>query len=344
MLKPFLVRVMDGRHLTESEACQAMDIIMDGRAHPTQLAGFLVALRQKGESTEELLGFARCMREHVVPLVHRENGLIDTCGTGGDGAGTLNVSTAAALVAAAAGARVAKHGNRSVSSACGSADLLEAWGLKLDLSPEAAAACLNACGITFMFAPLYHPAMKHAAPTRRELGIRTVFNLLGPLTNPAGVTRQVLGVFDRRWVEPLAHVLSELGAEHALVLSSYDGLDEISPAGPTLVCEVKRSRTRTYVVSPEDSGERRQPLSTLAGGDAEANAAQLKTLLSGSPSPAGTAVALNAGAALYVAGVSPTLQEGTRLARNTLQSGAAWTTLESWAAWTKAHAASTERP
>jgi anthranilate phosphoribosyltransferase len=344
MLKPFLIRVVNGRSLSESDACQALDIIMSGRANPTQLAGFLVALRQKGESTEELLGFVRCMREHAVPLLQQEEQLIDTCGTGGDGVGTLNISTAAALVAAACGARVAKHGNRSVSSRCGSADLLEAWGLNLDLSVDAAAACLGACGITFLFAPLYHPAMKYAAATRKELGIRTVFNLLGPLSNPAGVRRQVLGVFDRRWVEPLANVLSELGAKHSLVVSSYDGLDEISPFEPTLVCEVKGTRTRTYVVSPEELGETRQPLSSLKGGDAQANAVQLKSLLGGRDLPAGSAVALNAGAALYVAGLADSVKEGVVQARSALKSGSPWKTLETWVAWTRAQAASSGSP
>lgn len=343
MLKPFLAEVVEGRHLSVGAAHEAMEIIMSGRATPAQIAGLLVALRQKGETADELLGFARCMRDHVVSLPHRETGLIDTCGTGGDGKGTLNISTAAALVATSCGARVAKHGNRSVSSRCGSADLLEAWGVRLELTPEAAANCLQACGITFLFAPLYHPAMKHAAAPRRELGIRTVFNLLGPLTNPAGVKRQVLGVFDLLWVDPLAQVLAKLGAQHALVVSSHDGLDEISPAGLTRICEVKGSRIQSFDLAPEEMGEVRQPLDTLSGGDAAANASLLESILRGQPHPAATAVSLNAGAALYVAGVCASLKEGVACARDALQSGKPWNTLENWAAWTQSQAPASDR-
>ena len=208
MLKPYLAQVADGHNLSAMESKKAMGIIMSGQATSAQIAGFLVALRTKGESTDELIGFAREMRDHVLRLPHKTRGAVDTCGTGGDGQGTLNISTAAAVVAATAGVPVAKHGNRSVSSKCGSADLLEAWGVKLELSREQAAHCLTRHNITFLFAPLYHPAMKHAAGPRREMGLRTVFNLLGPITNPALVKRQVLGVYDRAWVEPLGKTLA----------------------------------------------------------------------------------------------------------------------------------------
>jgi len=336
MLKPFIAHLAERRDLSEAAAFDAMHIIMSGQATPAQIAGFLVALRQKGESETELLGFVRCLRSHVVPLEHSENGLVDTCGTGGDGSGTLNVSTAAAVVAAACGVRVAKHGNRSVSSRCGSADLLEAWGVKLDLTPVEAARCLKSCGITFLFAPLYHPAMKHAAAPRRELGLRTVFNLMGPLTNPAGVRRQVMGVFHQDWVEPVARVLARLEVEHALVVASHDGLDEISPAAPTRVCEVKGDSVRTYDVTPEELDVPRQSLESIRGGDAAANSEALRTILGGQPHAGAHAVALNAGAALYVAGLAPTMRDGVNDARDMLASGTAWSKLERWAAWTQA--------
>jgi anthranilate phosphoribosyltransferase len=338
MFSTYLKAVVEGRNLSPPSAHEAMTLIMSGHATPAQIAGFLVALKLKGETPEELLGFARAMREVVVRLEHRENSLIDTCGTGGDAAGTLNISTAAALVAAAAGARVAKHGNRSVTSRCGSADVLEALGLHLELSPQQASQCLSDCGITFLFAPLYHPAMKHAAAPRRELGLRTVFNLLGPITNPAAVTRQVLGVFDRKWAEPLAQVLHELGAEHALVVWSHDGLDEISPAAPTVIYEVTREGVRGRDYSPEDLGVPPTPLQALAGGDPTQNAARLGSILKGEPHPAATAIALNAGAALYVAGLSETIKQGVAQAQATLRAGTGWEKLSHWTAWTRERA------
>jgi anthranilate phosphoribosyltransferase len=308
---------------------------MSGEATSAQIAGFLVALRQKGETTDELTGFGAVMREQVVPLAHQESHAIDTCGTGGDGSGTLNVSTAAALVAAAAEARVAKHGNRSVSSQCGSADLLEKWGVHLALAPAAAAACLAREGITFLFAPLYHPAMKYAAVPRKEMGIRTVFNLLGPITNPAGVRRQVLGVFDRKWVQPLATTLAALGAEHALVVASHDGLDEISPESPTQVSEVKGGQIHTYDIDPSSLGVRPQPLASIAGGDVETNAAKLESILRGDNVPATTSIALNAGAALYVANRASSLGEGVAQAQECVASGAPWQKLQTWAKCTR---------
>jgi len=331
VLKPFLSRVVGGQDLTTDEAHQAMAIIMDGKAGDVQIAGFLVALRAKGERADELIGFARVMRDRVLRLPHDEQELIDTCGTGGDGMGTLNVSTAAALVAAAGGARVAKHGNRSVSSRCGSADILERWGVRIDLTPESAALCLASHGITFLFAPRYHPAMKHAAGPRREMGIRTVFNLLGPMTNPAGVRRQVLGVFDRRWTEPLAQTLQALGSQHVLVVASHDGLDEISPAAPTQITELQQNEIRTYQVEPSEFDLNPQDLRSIAGGDADANAARLGAVLRGEADDAVTAIALNAGAALYVSGRSETLADGVIAARDILATDDAWQKLSAWA-------------
>jgi anthranilate phosphoribosyltransferase len=335
MFRDYLATVVDGQDLTRGRATEAMQIIMSGEATPAQIAGFLVALRQKGETVEELTGFAAAMRRHVVPLVHSEEAAIDTCGTGGDGQGTLNISTAAAIVAAAAGARVAKHGNRSVSSRCGSADLLEQWGVKLELTPDQAARSLARHGITFLFAPHYHPAMKHAAGPRREMGIRTVFNLLGPMTNPAGVKRQVLGVFDRRWTEPLARTLGELGAVHALVVCSHDGLDEISAAAPTQVSEGHHGQVKTYTVDPGALGCLPGSPAAIRGGEAAENAARLEGILKGQDDPAATAIALNAGAALHVAGRADSIARGVADAGKTLASGAAWKKLTEWAAWTQ---------
>jgi anthranilate phosphoribosyltransferase len=335
MFRNYLAAVIDGRHLSCDEARAAMQIIMAGEATPAQIAGFLVALRLKGETVDELVGFALSMRQAVVPLVHSEDDAIDTCGTGGDGRGTLNISTAAAIVAAAGGARVAKHGNRSVSSRCGSADLLEQWGVKLELSPELAARALGIFGITFLFAPHYHPAMKHAAGPRREMGVRTVFNLLGPVTNPAAVKRQVLGVFDRKWTEPLAHTLRLLGARHALVVSSHDGTDEISAAAPTQVSEVRDGKVRTYTIEPAALGLKPAPPEAIAGGEAAENATRLASVLKGDDDSAAAAIAANAGAALYVAGAADSIAVGVAAAHEVLASGAAWNKLADWAAWTR---------
>lgn len=335
MLKPFLQEVIAGHDLSRERAHEAMQLIMNGEATPSQIAGLLVALRLKGESVDELVGFVQAMRERVVRIETSDSNVIDTCGTGGDGQGTLNISTAAAVVAAAAGAQVAKHGNRSVSSKCGSADLLETWGVKLDLEKKEAESCLRANGITFLFAPIYHPAMKHASGPRREMGLRTVFNLLGPMTNPAAVTRQVLGVFDRTWVEPLAQTLMELGTRHALVVSSHDGLDEISPADSTFVAEVKNGAVTTFDISPQDLGVSPVNLEQIAGGDSAENAARLEGLFKGKADDAAVAVALNAGAALYVAGKSETLKEGVTKASEILRTDASWQKLQTWVEWTQ---------
>lgn len=335
MLRPFIAQITEGRHLSEEQAAAAMAVIMQGEAAPEQIRGFLVALREKGETVDELVGFARTMRTHVLALETDDLPLIDTCGTGGDGKHTLNISTAAAITAAAAGAYVAKHGNRSVSSKCGSADLLEHWGVVLDLTPEDGSESLKANKITFMFAPRHHPAMKHAAGPRRELGVRTVFNLLGPMTNPAGVKRQVMGVFDRQWTAPLAQALMGLGADHVLVVASEDGLDEISPSAPTQVSEGKDGHVETYVIEPATFGLERQALKSIVGGEVTENADRLSRVLQGQDDPAATAVIINTAAALYVAGSVKSLHDGAVLARNTLKTGAPWETTNGWAKWTQ---------
>jgi len=338
VLKPFIAAVADGIHLDRQRAAEAMQIIMSGEATAAQIGGFLMALRAKGETVDELVGFAGVMRAHVVGLDHPPTDAIDTCGTGGDGKHTLNISTAAAITAAAAGAVVAKHGNRSVSSKCGSADLLEQWGVRIDLPPEKAAAAMHEHNITFMFAPHYHPAMKHAAGPRREMGVRTVFNLLGPMTNPARVRRQVLGVFDPRWTEPLATALLDLGSEHVLVVASDDGLDEISPAAPTRISEGRNGRVETYTVSPGVLGSESCDLRAITGGAADENAARLEQILQGHGGIAAIAVALNAGAALYVANRAESLREGVAVAARTLASGRPWEKLTRWAEWTQKQA------
>jgi anthranilate phosphoribosyltransferase len=302
--------------------------VMAGNATAAQLGGFLVALRMKGESVDEITGAARAMRRYAtrVPTAHD---VVDTCGTGGDMRGTFNISTAAALLAAAAGVRIAKHGNRAMSGAVGGADVLEALGVRIDLEPEQIAACLEEVGIGFLFAQRHHPGMRHAAGPRRELGVRTLFNLLGPLSNPAGARAQVLGVFSRQWVEPLAEALDRLGSSRALVVHGEDGLDEISLCSPTLVAELCDGTVRTYRMRPEDFGLARCAPEELAGGDVPQNAEILRRILSGEGTRAQTEIALlNAAAAVYVAGKASDVTAGLALARETIASGAALATLE----------------
>ncbi len=295
---------------------------MDGQVSDTIKAALLVALRMKGEVVAEIAGAATAMRRRVIPIRHSVEGVVDTCGTGGDGRGTFNISTAAALVAAAAGVRVAKHGNRSVSSKSGSADVLAALGVRIEMDPETAGRALETVGITFLFAPLLHPAMREVMPVRRELGMRTIFNVLGPLTNPAGARRQLMGVYAEALVEPIGHVLRDLGAEHALVVHGSDGLDEITTTGPTTVSEVKDGETRAYTLEPERLGIPRARLQDLAGGGPEENAALMHRVLGGEPGPLADVTALNAGAAIYVSGLAPTLEDGYGRAREVLASGA----------------------
>lgn len=323
-----LHKVVEGKGLTKGEAREVMREIMRGKASSAQIAGLLVALRMKGEAPEEIAGMALAMREGAIKVRTKREPLIDTCGTGGDGAGTFNISTLAAVVAASCGAAVAKHGNRSVSSKCGSADLMEALGVNLDLGPEALGKCLDEVGIAFLFAPKLHPAMKQAMGPRKELGMRTVFNVLGPLTNPAGARRQLLGVFSAELVPKLAEVLSLLGAERAWVVHSRDGLDEISLAQPTLVAEIEGGKIRTFEVAPEDVGLRRCKFEDLLGGSLKENVEIARSVLSGEPSPQRDCVALNAGAALYIAGLCSTLREGVEAALWALDAGRARAKLE----------------
>lgn len=336
MIDKAIKRVVEGHDLDRDEMHAVFGEVMDGKATDVQKSALLIALRMKGETPEEITGAALAMRERVTPLNVDREGLVDTCGTGGDGRGTFNISTVAAIVAAAAGANVAKHGNRAVSSACGSADLLTALGVQIDLDAPRMARVLEETGIAFLFAPKLHPAMGAVAPIRRELGVRTIFNVLGPLTNPAFARRQVLGVYAPHLVEVIARVLLALGADHAMVVHSDDGLDEISISAPTHVCEVAGGEIRDYTIEPEALGVSRAPIEQIAGGDAAENARIALAILSGETNGARRdIVAVNAGAALYVSGAVTTLRDGVALASNTIASGAAMRKLEELASATK---------
>lgn len=328
MLRECLERVVAGESLSREQARAAMAAIMGGGAAEAWIAGFLVALRVKGETVDEIAGFAETMRSVANHLDLGEARLVDTCGTGGDGAGTFNVSTAAALVAAGAGAPVAKHGNRAVSSSSGSADVLEALGVTLVSDADTLRRCLREAGFAFLFAPAQHPAMKHAVGPRRELGLRTVFNLLGPLTNPAGARRQVVGVYDAALVRPLAEVLGRLGAAHAMVVHGAGGLDEISTLGPTRVAEWDGGDVREYELEPESLGLERPSAEALAGGDPERNARIVRAVLAGEPGPARDIVLANAAAAIRVAGLSDSLADGIEAARRSVDEGAAAASLD----------------
>jgi anthranilate phosphoribosyltransferase len=334
------IRVLvDRRDLTRIEAAAAMEAIMSGAATNAQIAAFLTALRMKGETVEELIGFAQVMRQKVVSIRTRTGEvagltgtdremLIDTCGTGGDATGTFNVSTATAFVVAGSGLRVAKHGNRSVSSLCGSADVVETLGINLDLSPPKVARCVDEVGIGFLYAPLLHTAMKHVMPARREMGVRTVFNMLGPLTNPAGANAQLIGVYAAALTEPLARVLAELGTFRAFVVHGADGLDEISTTGESRVSEVREGVVRTFTVRPEDFGLPRASMRDLLGGDREQNAAIIHAILRGERGPRRDIVVMNAAAALVVGARARDLKEGVEMAARSIDSGAARAKLE----------------
>jgi anthranilate phosphoribosyltransferase len=322
MLKPFISKVVESQDLTEEEAHQAMGIIMEGEATPAQIASFVTGLRMKGETIGEITGFARAMRAKAVPIEVKANEwVLDTCGTGGDGSSTFNISTAVAFVAAGGGVTVAKHGNRSVSSRCGSADVLEALGINLQLSPEKVQACLNEVGLAFLFAPLFHPAMKHALAPRREMGIRTVFNLLGPLTNPAGANAQIVGLYRRELTQPIAEVLKNLGCRGAFVVHGEDHCDEISITGRTVVSHLWKGTIKTYEIQPEDFGLKRKPLEQIQGGTAQDNAKILLDVLGGVSGPKRDVVLLNAAAAFMSTEKTQDLREGIAMAEESIDSG-----------------------
>ena len=323
-MKATIARVVDRHDLTGEEMTAAMQAIMGGDATPAQIAGFLVAMRMKGETVTEIAAAAAVMRELAtrVDIGGLPNAL-DIVGTGGDASGTFNISTASMFVAAAAGCHVAKHGNRSVSSKSGSADVLEAAGVRLDLTPDQVARCVREVGVGFMFAPAHHGAMKHAVGPRRELGVRTLFNLLGPLTNPAGVPNQLLGVFRDDLLAPLAQVLQRLGSRHVMVVHSRDGLDEISIADKTEVAELEEGEVRRFPITPEELGLSRQPLDAVRVEGPQESLAMLRGVLEDKPGPARDIVVLNAGAAIYVAGITATLSEGVRWADAAIASGEA---------------------
>jgi len=325
--------VNEGRHLTETEAGLVMAEIMSGETTPAQLGALLAALRIRGETVDEIAGMARVMRDRAV-RVHCAGPLIDTCGTGGDGSGSFNVSTAAAFIAAAGGVRVAKHGNRAMSSGCGSADVLEALGARIDLGPDEVAACIDDSGLGFMFAQAFHPAMKHAAPTRRDLGVRTVFNILGPLSNPAQAEAQVLGVPRADLAKTMAAVLGRLGSHHVLAVHGHDGLDELSLSGPTLVCELRGESMRTYEITPEDAGLERSPRAAIRGGTPANNAATMRAIFEGRPGPMRDFALLNAAAALVVGGAAASIPEGVTAAARLVDTGEAGRAAERFVAAT----------
>jgi anthranilate phosphoribosyltransferase len=323
MIQKAIARLLDGHNLTRPESREVMSEIMSGEATPAQISGFLVALRAKGETPNEIAGCAEAMREHVLAVHPKRDDLVDTAGTGGDNAHTLNISTAAALVAAGAGAAVAKHGNRAVSSRSGSADVLEALGFDLELEPTRIEQSIDELGFGFLFAQAHHPAMKHAAPVRRELATRTVFNVLGPLTNPAGARAQIVGVFAPGLVHTIAEVLAQLGTRRAFVVHGAYGIDELSPAGPNLVCEVVAGSVRERTVDPHDLGISRCAPDELRGGSPEENAERIRRVFAGENGGARDAILLNAAGAIAAAGHAEDLREGLEIAREAVDSGAA---------------------
>jgi anthranilate phosphoribosyltransferase len=334
-IKQALATLLNRQSLSTEQMREVMRQIMTGNATDAQIAGFLIALRCKGETVDEIAAAAEVMRELASKVPITGAHIIDTCGTGGDGANTFNISTTCAFVVAAAGGRVAKHGNRSVSSSCGSADVLEAAGVNLDLSTEQAAQCVHDIGVGFLFAPKYHGAMKHTINVRKEMGVRTLFNLLGPLSNPASAPNQLIGVFAEHWVEPLAQVLKKLGSQHVLVVSAEDGLDEISIASPTHVAELKNGVVSTYTVTPEQFGLQRANLAELSVDNATASLKMVKSALDNQPGAALDTVLLNAGAAIYAANICDSLAAGIEKARQVIASGEALTKLDNLITYSK---------
>jgi anthranilate phosphoribosyltransferase len=339
MIQEAIGRLLEGNDLTRDEARGVMEEIMDGNATPAQIGGFLVALRFKVETADEIAGCAEAMRSHVLAVEPERDDLVDTAGTGGDGARTFNISTAAALVAAAAGAGVAKHGNRAVSSASGSADVLEALGFNLELEPARIARSIDELGFGFLFAPSHHPAMRHAAPVRKELGARTVFNVLGPLTNPAGARAQVVGVYAPELVPTIADVLARLGARRAFVVHGAGGVDELSPAGPNLVCEVVSGDVRRREIDPLEFGVPRCAPVELVGGGPNENAATIREIFAGARGPKREAVLLNAAGAIAAGGHAADLAEGYSVAANAVDSGTAGERLDDLIAFSRAEVA-----
>jgi len=321
-LKSIIGKVATGATLSREEAASAFDSMMSGEATPSQMGGLLMALRVRGETVDEITGAVAAMRAKML-RVEAPADAVDIVGTGGDGSGSVNVSTCAAFIVAGAGVPVAKHGNRALSSRSGAADVLSALGVKIDIKPDHVGRCVDEAGIGFMFAPAHHPAMKNVGPTRVELATRTIFNLLGPLSNPASVRRQMAGVFSRQWVLPLAQVLKNLGSERVWVVHGSDGLDEITLSGPTFVAALENGAIRSFEVTPEDAGLSRVDGEALKGGDAAANAIALQSVLDGMPSPFRDVALLNAAAALIVAGRAATLKDGVAIGRSALDSGAA---------------------
>jgi anthranilate phosphoribosyltransferase len=321
-IKALIGQIASGATLSRESAYEAFDSMMSGEVTPSQIGGLLMGLRVRGETVEEITGAVAAMRAKMLAVKAPENA-IDVVGTGGDASGSFNISTCAAFIVAGAGVPVAKHGNRALSSRCGAADVLIALGVKVDIAPDTISACIRDAGIGFMFAPAHHPAMKHVGPTRVELGTRTIFNLLGPLSNPAGVKQHMVGVFSRQWIEPLAHVLKNLGSERAYVVHGSDGLDEITTAGPTAVAVLEGGTVRTFEIVPEDVGIARATPDALRGGDAKANAAALQAVLEGRKGAYRDIAVLNAAAALVVSAKAKTLAEGVKLAHQAIDSGKA---------------------
>src|SRR6195952_4487209 len=321
-LRAIIAKVATGASLSREEASAAFDSMMSGEATPSQMGGLLMALRVRGETVDEITGAVEAMRAKML-RVDAPSGAVDVVGTGGDGSGSVNVSTCASFIVAGAGVPVAKHGNRALSSRSGAADVLSALGVKIDITPDQVSRCIAEAGIGFMFAPSHHPAMKNVGPTRVELATRTIFNLLGPLSNPAGVKRQMVGVFSRHWVQPLAQVLKNLGSESVWVVHGSDGLDEITLTGPSFVASLDNGEIRTFEVTPEDAGLARVGGEALKGGDADANAVALQSVLNGKPSAYRDVALLNAAAALIVAGRAKDLKEGVGLGSPSLDGGAA---------------------
>jgi anthranilate phosphoribosyltransferase len=330
-----LQQLLQKKNLTAGEMSQVMRVIMTGGATDAQIAGFLIALRAKGETVEEIAAAVNVMRALAEQVNVAGNHVIDTCGTGGDGANTFNISTACAFVVAAAGGQVAKHGNRSVSSNCGSADVLEEAGVKLELSAEQVSECIKQIGVGFLFAPKHHEAMKHTIKVRREMAVRTLFNLLGPMANPASAPNQLIGVFAQEWVEPIANVLKQLGSRHVLVVSAEDGLDEISIGSATTVAELINDKVSTFRLTPEQFGLRRSDLKLLAVDNAKASLDMIKSVFNNTPGPALDIVLLNAGAAIYAANLTHDLSDGIHKARSVIANGAAQKKLDDLVSFTQ---------